>query len=47
MIPAYQSYVLTQEAPNSKLVLCPDAGHGFLSHYIGEFSREVDWFLSA
>ncbi len=30
MIPAYRSYVLSQQAPDAKLVLYPDAGHAFL-----------------
>jgi pimeloyl-ACP methyl ester carboxylesterase len=47
MIPAYGSYVISQEAPNAKLLLYPDAGHGFLFQYINEFIEEVDRFLKA
>jgi pimeloyl-ACP methyl ester carboxylesterase len=37
--------VLSQEAPNAKLVLYPNAGHGFLFQYIDAFTREVNDFL--
>lgn len=47
MVPAYGSYVISQEAPNAKLILYPDAGHGFLFQYIDDFAGEVDRFLSA
>lgn len=46
MVPAYGSYVISQEAPDAKLILYPDAGHGFLFQYIPEFLGEVDAFLS-
>ncbi|CAL74397.1 conserved hypothetical protein; putative alpha/beta hydrolase [Bradyrhizobium sp. ORS 278] len=46
MLPAYRSYVLSQQAPNAKLVLYPDAGHAFLFQEIDDFAAEVDRFLS-
>ncbi|WNG52007.1 alpha/beta hydrolase [Archangium minus] len=46
MIPAYRSYVISQQAPNAKLVLYPDSGHAFLFQYIEEFTDEVHRFLS-
>lgn len=45
MIPAYRSYVLSQQAPDAKLVLYPDAGHAFLFQDIEDFSREIHAFL--
>ena len=45
MVPAYASYVISQEAPHAKLVLYPDAGHGFLFQYAAEFSQDVASFL--
>ena len=47
MVPAYGSYVISQEAPNAKLVLYPDAGHSFLFQYINDFAGEIEPFLSA
>ena len=46
MLPAYRSYVLSQQAPDAKLVLYPDAGHGFLFQYIDDFVVEIERFLS-
>jgi pimeloyl-ACP methyl ester carboxylesterase len=46
MLPAYRSYVLSQQAPNAKLVLYPDAGHGFLFQEIDDFVAEVSRFLA-
>ncbi|MET7247072.1 alpha/beta fold hydrolase [Methylobacterium sp. EM32] len=46
MIPAYRSYVIAQEAPDAKLVLYPDAGHGFLFQHIADFTAEVGRFLA-
>ena len=45
MLPAYRSYVLSQQAPNAKLVLYPDAGHAFLFQEIEDFVAEIDRFL--
>ncbi len=47
MLPAYRSYVLSQQAPNAKLVLYPDAGHAFLFQEIEDFSAEIERFLTA
>ena len=46
MLPAYRSYVLSQQAPDAKLILYPDAGHAFLFQVIDDFAREIDQFLS-
>ena len=46
MIPAYRSYVIAQEAPNAKLILYPNAGHGFLFQYAEDFADEVNRFLA-
>jgi pimeloyl-ACP methyl ester carboxylesterase len=46
MIPAYRSYIISQEAPAAKLVLYPDAGHGFLFQHAEAFSDEVARFLA-
>ncbi|MCR5857469.1 alpha/beta fold hydrolase [Mesorhizobium sp. J428] len=46
MLPAYRSYALSQKVPNAKLVIYPDAGHGFLFQEIADFTREVDVFLA-
>ncbi|WNG17703.1 alpha/beta fold hydrolase [Cystobacter fuscus] len=45
MLPAYRSYVISQEAPNAKLILYPDAGHGFLFQEIEDFAGQVTRFL--
>lgn len=47
MIPTYKSYVMARELPNARLVLYPDAGHGFLFQYAKEFAQEVLRFLSS
>jgi pimeloyl-ACP methyl ester carboxylesterase len=47
MLPAYRSYVLSQQAPDAKLVLYPDAGHAFLFQFIDDFVAEIDRFLTA
>jgi pimeloyl-ACP methyl ester carboxylesterase len=46
MIPAYGSYVISQVAPNAKLVLYPRSGHAFLFQHIDAFVGEVQRFLS-
>ncbi|HTE11606.1 MAG TPA: alpha/beta hydrolase [Chitinophagaceae bacterium] len=43
--PFANSYVLAREIPNSKLIVYPDAGHGFLFQYYSEFALEVMNFL--
>ncbi|WP_223218446.1 alpha/beta fold hydrolase [Rhizobium wenxiniae] len=45
MIPAFHSYVLSQQAPDAKLILYPDSGHAFLFREIESFSRDVEQFL--
>jgi pimeloyl-ACP methyl ester carboxylesterase len=47
MLPAYRSYVLSQQAPNAKLILYPDAGHAFLFQEIDDFTSEVSRFLDS
>lgn len=46
MLPAYRSFILSQEAPNAKLIVYPDAGHGFLFQEIEDFSLQIDRFLA-
>ncbi len=46
MLPAYRSYVLSQQAPDAKLVLYPDAGHAFLFQHIEDFAAETRRFLA-
>lgn len=45
MLPAYRSYVLSQQAPDAKLILYPDAGHAFLFQEIDDFAAQIDLFL--
>ncbi len=45
--PLLNSYVLEREIPNSKLIVFPDAGHGFLFQYYQEFVPELLAFLAA
>jgi pimeloyl-ACP methyl ester carboxylesterase len=47
MVPAYSSYVISQEAPDVKLILYPDAGHAFLFQHAGAFTQDVLRFLAA
>ena len=46
MIPTYNCFAAVQAAPDARLVLYPDAGHGFLFQYAEAFAREVHAFLS-
>lgn len=46
MLPAYRSFVLSQQAPDAKLILYPDAGHAFLFQEIEDFARQIEMFLS-
>lgn len=46
MIPTYQSYALSQVIPNARLIIYPDAGHGFLFQYGPAFGAEVVRFLN-
>jgi len=45
MIHAYNSYAIAQRAPNAKLVLYPDSGHGFLFQHAEQFVADVNHFL--
>jgi pimeloyl-ACP methyl ester carboxylesterase len=45
--PLMNSYVLEREIPNSKLIIYPDAGHGFLFQYYRTFVPELLAFLSS
>jgi pimeloyl-ACP methyl ester carboxylesterase len=46
MVPTRNSHLLAIRLPDARLQLYPDAGHGFLFQYPGEFSAEVEAFLS-
>lgn len=46
MIPTHRSWILSQEAPNAKLVIYPKSGHGFLFQYLDDFTAEVNRFLA-
>lgn len=45
MTPTYGSYAMFQALPDARLVLYPDAGHGFLFQYPQDFADEVLAFL--
>ncbi len=45
--PLMNSSVLEREIPNSKLILYPDAGHGFLFQYYVEFVPELLAFIAS
>jgi pimeloyl-ACP methyl ester carboxylesterase len=47
MIDAFATYAAARRLTNARTVLWSDAGHGFLFQHVGEFVREVDWFLGA
>lgn len=46
MLPAYRSFVLSQQAPDARLILYPDAGHAFLFQEIEDFATQIDLFLT-
>ncbi|TCC92377.1 alpha/beta hydrolase [Pedobacter frigiditerrae] len=46
MVPTINSYNLFQHLTNSKLILYPDSGHGFLFQYPDEFVQDVTQFLN-
>lgn len=46
MLPAYRSFVLSQQAPDARLILYPDAGHAFLFQEIDDFATQIDLFLA-
>lgn len=45
--PLMNSYVLEREIPDSKLIVYPDAGHGFLFQYHRQFVPELLAFLAS
>jgi pimeloyl-ACP methyl ester carboxylesterase len=45
MVPTYASYAMAQTLPNARLLIYPDAGHGFLFQYPDDFADEVLRFL--
>lgn len=45
MVPTINSIILFQHLINSKLILYPDSGHGFLFQYPEEFVTDVSLFL--
>lgn len=45
MVPTVNSIILFQQLLNSKLILYPDSGHGFLFQYPEEFVTDVTLFL--
>ncbi len=45
MVSTYASYAMAQTLPNARLVIYPDAGHGFLFQYPQDFADEVLRFL--
>jgi pimeloyl-ACP methyl ester carboxylesterase len=47
MIPTVNSYLLAGHLPNARLVIYPDANHGFLFQYPQEFAAVVTAFLTA
>jgi pimeloyl-ACP methyl ester carboxylesterase len=47
MVPPYGSFAISQEAPNAKLVLYPNSGHGFLFQHIDTFVDELNAFFAA
>jgi pimeloyl-ACP methyl ester carboxylesterase len=47
MVPTVNSYLLAGHIPHAELVIYPDASHGFLFQYPGEFAADVNKFLDA
>jgi pimeloyl-ACP methyl ester carboxylesterase len=41
----YASYAMALAMPNARLLIYPDAGHGFLFQYPEDFADEVLRFL--
>jgi pimeloyl-ACP methyl ester carboxylesterase len=46
MVPTVNSYLLAGHLPNARLIIYPDANHGFLFQYPHEFAAEVNAFLT-
>jgi len=47
MVPTVNSFLLAGHLPDAKLVIYPDANHGFLFEFPHEFASEVNAFLAA
>lgn len=47
MVPTKNTHLLAEHLPNARLIIYPDAGHGFLFQYPVEFGNEVNAFLGA
>ena len=45
MVPTENTYLLADHLPSARLIIYPDAGHGFLFQYPVEFGTEVNAFL--
>ncbi len=46
MVPTVNSHLLAGHIPNAKLIIYPDANHGFLFQYPHEFAAAVNEFLA-
>jgi pimeloyl-ACP methyl ester carboxylesterase len=46
LVPTKNSHLLAERLPNAQLKIYPDAGHGFLFQYPGEFAGEIGRFLN-
>lgn len=44
ILPAYRSFVLSQQRAHAKLILYPDAGHAFLFQEIEDLAAQIDLF---
>ena len=47
LVPTVNSYLLAGHIPDARLIIYPDAGHGFLFQCPHEFAAEVNKFLGA
>ena len=47
MVPAENSFIIARDAPDAKLVIYPNSGHGFLFQYADDFADQVISFLEA
>jgi len=47
MVPTVNSFLLAGHLPDARLVIYPDANHGFLFEFPHEFASEVNAFLAA
>ena len=45
MVPTYASYAMAQALPDARLIIYPDAGHGFLFQHAESFARDLRLFL--